>query len=76
MGCSMSRVAAFIQARMTSSRLPGKVLEPICGMPSIVFMVERLRRARSLDSIVVVTSADSSDDSLVEVLAKRLFYRP
>ncbi len=66
----MSRVAAFIQARMTSSRLPGKVLEPIGGRPSIVFMVERLRRARLLDSIVVVTSDDPSDDPLVEVLAK------
>jgi spore coat polysaccharide biosynthesis protein SpsF (cytidylyltransferase family) len=66
----MSRVLAFVQARMTSSRLPGKVLEPIGGRPSIVFMVERLRRSKSLDSIVVVTSDDPSDDPLVEVLAK------
>lgn len=66
----MSRVVAFVQARMTSSRLPGKVLEPIGGRPSIVFMVARLRRSKLLDSIVVVTSDDPSDDPLVDALTK------
>jgi spore coat polysaccharide biosynthesis protein SpsF len=66
----MTRVVAFIQARMTSSRLPGKVLEPILGKPSILFMIERLKRARRIDSIVVVTSDHSSDDPLANVLAE------
>jgi len=66
----MSRAVAFVQARMTSSRLPGKVLEVIGGLPSIVFMVKRLRRCRALDEIVVVTSDDSSDDTLVTALSQ------
>lgn len=64
----MSRCVAFIQARMSSSRLPGKVLEPIDGVPSIVFMVQRARRARLLDDVVVVTSTDASDDPLAQAL--------
>lgn len=66
----MTRVVAFLQARMTSARLPGKVLEPILGKPSILFMIERLKRAGRIDSIVVVTSDHSSDDSLANVLAE------
>lgn len=54
---------------MTSSRLPGKVLEPILGVPMIGRQIERLRRASSLDGLVVATSVDASDDPLVEFLA-------
>jgi len=55
----------ILQARMTSSRLPGKVLEPILGVPMIGRQIERLRRATSLDGLVVATSADPADDPLV-----------
>lgn len=65
----MSKIVALIQARMSSSRLPGKVLEPIGGKPAILFMVERVRRAKRLDDVVVVTSVDPSDDPLAELLA-------
>ena len=65
----MSRCIALIQARMSSSRLPGKVLDTIDDLPSIVYMVRRARRARLLDDVVVVTSTDPSDDPLVEALA-------
>lgn len=58
-----------LQARMTSSRLPGKVLEPILGVPMIGRQIERLRRASSLDGLVVATSTDPSDDPLVEYLS-------
>jgi spore coat polysaccharide biosynthesis protein SpsF (cytidylyltransferase family) len=64
----MRRCIAFIQARMSSSRFPGKVLEPIAGTPSIVYMVRRARRSRTVDEVVVVTSTDPSDDALVETL--------
>lgn len=64
----MSRTIAFIQARMSSSRFPGKVLEPIGGVPMIVYMVRRVMRARHLDSVVVVTSTDGSDDPVVAAL--------
>lgn len=65
----MTRTLAFIQARMSSNRFPGKVLEPIGNLPMIVFMVRRARRAKMLDEVVVVTSTDLTDDPLVAALA-------
>jgi spore coat polysaccharide biosynthesis protein SpsF len=55
---------AILQARMTSSRLPGKVLAPVLGEPMIGRQLERLRRARRIDALVVATSTDPSDDPL------------
>ncbi|MGZ6048280.1 MAG: cytidylyltransferase domain-containing protein [Phenylobacterium sp.] len=55
---------AILQARMTSSRLPGKVMAPVLGEPMIGRQVERLRRARRIDMLVVATSVDPSDDLL------------
>jgi spore coat polysaccharide biosynthesis protein SpsF len=51
---------------MSSTRLPGKVLEPILGTPMILREIERIRRASTLDGIVLATSTDVSDDPLVE----------
>ena len=58
-------IAALLQARMSSSRLPGKVLAPLLGRPMIARHLERLARATRLDRIVVVTSTDPGDDPLV-----------
>lgn len=60
------RTIGIVQARMSSSRLPGKVLEPIADKPAILFMCERLGRSRRLDGICVATSSDGSDDVLAE----------
>ncbi|MCG3189254.1 MAG: 3-deoxy-manno-octulosonate cytidylyltransferase [Burkholderiaceae bacterium] len=60
----MSRTVAFIQARMSSSRFPGKVIEPLQGQPMIVYMACRAQRACLLDDVVVVTSTHASDDPL------------
>lgn len=60
----MTAAFAFIQARMSSSRLPGKVLEPLCGLPLIVFMARRVARCALLDGVVILTSTDPSDDAL------------
>jgi spore coat polysaccharide biosynthesis protein SpsF len=59
-------VTAILQARMTSSRLPGKVLMDIEGMPMIGRQIQRIREAQLLDEIVVATSTDPSDDVLTE----------
>jgi spore coat polysaccharide biosynthesis protein SpsF len=67
----MERVVATIEARMTSSRLPGKVLLPAAGKPLLELMVERLRRTRHLDEIVIATTEDASSDPL-QALAERL----
>jgi len=55
---------------MGSSRLPGKVMKTIGGMPLIGLMVSRLEKSLLLDKIVVATSADSSDDVLCGYLDK------
>lgn len=56
---------ALIQARMGSSRLPGKVLRPIAGTPMINWVLTRAGRARSLDRVVLATSDHVRDDHLV-----------
>ena len=60
----------ILQARMTSSRLPGKVLAPILEVPMIGRQIERLRRAALLDGLVVATSTSHSDDVLVSYLSE------
>lgn len=61
-------ILAILQARMSSSRLPGKVLADLAGAPMILRQIERLKRARRLDGIVVATSDEHSDDILARVL--------
>ena len=56
--------AAILQARMSSTRLPGKVMKPLAGAPMIERQLERLRRCATLDRLVVATSDDASDDPL------------
>lgn len=61
-------VLAILQARMSSTRLPGKVLKNVHGKPMVLRHIERLVRCEKLTGIVVATSVDPSDDLLVEVL--------
>ena len=56
---------ALVQARMGSTRLPGKVLMPILGIPMLGIMVDRVARAKLVDQTVVVTTTNSSDDQIV-----------
>lgn len=64
-------ILAILQARVSSSRLPNKVLAPILGEPMLARQIERLRRSRLIDQLVVATSDMPSDDSL-EVLCNAL----
>ena len=59
---------AIVQARMSSTRYPGKVLAPIAGQPMILRQLDRIQRAETLDGIVVATSIDASDDELAEIV--------
>jgi len=62
------RVVASVEARMGSSRLPGKVLSDIAGRPALIRLLDRLRLARSLDAIVVATTNHPSDDVLARAV--------
>lgn len=57
-------ILGVLQARVSSSRLPGKVLLPILGKPMILRQIERLLRSRRIDRLVLATSIDPSDDAL------------
>ena len=61
------RIVATIEARMTSSRLPGKVLMEACGKPMLQHMIERLQRVPSLDGIIVATTGNDTDAAIVEL---------
>ena len=56
------KTICIIQGRMAASRLPGKVLLDLGGQPMLGRVVERLRRARTLDGFIVATTRDPSDD--------------
>jgi len=60
------KIVATIEARMTSSRLPGKVLMDVLDKPILHYLVSRLKRVQLLDEIVLATTTNSTDNSLVE----------
>lgn len=60
----MSAIVAIVQARMGSSRLPGKVLMDIAGAPMLWHVVRRARRATTLDRVLVATSTAAADDAV------------
>jgi spore coat polysaccharide biosynthesis protein SpsF len=60
------RVVAIIQARMGSTRLPGKVLKDLCGATVLARVVNRTTRATLLDEIVVATTVKLADDAIVQ----------
>lgn len=57
---------AIIQARMSSSRLPGKVMQPIMGKPLLSYMIERLKPSKTIDQLIVATSDDASDSLIAD----------
>ncbi len=57
-------VVAIIQARMSSTRLPGKVLMPLAGKPVLDHVVSRIAQCKTIHKVVVATSVDASDDAI------------
>jgi spore coat polysaccharide biosynthesis protein SpsF len=60
------RIAAVVQARMRSTRLPGKVLKEIVGQPLLWHIIHRLRKSELIDTICVATTTDPADDTLAQ----------
>jgi spore coat polysaccharide biosynthesis protein SpsF len=69
----VERVVAVIEARMGSSRLPGKSMRPMAGAPLVQRVAERARRARALHEVVVATSVSPKDDVLAEHMQRAGF---
>jgi len=63
-------VVGAIQARMGSTRLPGKVLAPILGMPMVGRIIERTLQSKYLDKVIITTTTEPSDNELVEFAMK------
>ena len=63
-GTVKMKIVATIEARMTSSRLPGKVLMPVLGQTMLEHLVARLRAVPSLNAIVLATTVNPADDPL------------
>lgn len=59
------------QARMTSTRLPGKVMKEVLGKPLLEYQIERLKRANEADELVIATTTNNTDQPIVE-LCERL----
>lgn len=71
------KIISTIEARFASSRLPGKTLLKICGKPTLELIIERLKRSKFIDEVVVATTVNPDCNPIVD-LAKRLgvgFYR-
>jgi spore coat polysaccharide biosynthesis protein SpsF len=68
---------AIVQARMGSTRLPGKALLDICGEPMLARVIARCRRAKSLNRVVIATTTEPADDVICDLCAARgwPFYR-
>lgn len=60
-------ILAIVQARMSSSRLPGKVAADVCGRPMLALQLSRLARCRRIDRLVMATSVEPEDDTVVRI---------
>ena len=63
-------ILAIVQARMGSTRLPGKVLKEVCGKSLIEILLNRLSRSKKIDKIILATSEKPENDLLVETVEK------
>ncbi|MBI4522636.1 MAG: aminotransferase class III-fold pyridoxal phosphate-dependent enzyme [Deltaproteobacteria bacterium] len=65
------KIVAIIQARMRSSRLPGKVLADIVGQPMLWHVINRAKRVSSVDQVVVATSVSPEDDAIAKFCLRK-----
>ncbi|MGP4060596.1 cytidylyltransferase domain-containing protein [Halobacillus sp. H74] len=61
------KVVAIVQARMGSTRLPGKVLMKVMGKSLLEYQIERMQRAKSITEIVIATSTKQKDDPIIDL---------
>lgn len=62
------KILCIVQARMGSERLPKKVIKPILGQPMIIYTLNRLKKSKYIDELVLATTVEKVDDPLVNVV--------
>lgn len=60
------KVAAIIQARMTSTRLPGKVLKEVLDKPLLEYQIERVRKSKLINEVIIATTTNSTENPIIE----------
>jgi spore coat polysaccharide biosynthesis protein SpsF len=71
------RKLIIVQARMTSTRLPGKVMKIVCDKPLLEHLINRLRRVKYADQVVIATTVNDTDNQIVNLCKElgTLYYR-
>lgn len=64
------KIIIVVQARMTSTRLPGKVLKRVLEKPLLEYQIERLQRVVRASNVIVATTTNNADDPIVELCTK------
>lgn len=68
------KIVITVEARMSSSRLPGKMIKPILGRPVLELLIERLKRVKLADEIIIATSI-KKENEIIEEISRRLQVR-
>ncbi len=63
-------IAAIVQARMTSTRLPGKVLKEVMGRPLLGYLIERLKMVDNIEKIIIATTTNKEDNLIIKFCEK------
>ena len=66
----MEKLIAIVQARMGSTRFPGKVMKKINGQPLIEILLNRLSKSQKIDKLILATSKSNQDDALAHYVDK------
>ena len=65
------KVIVFVEARMNSTRLPGKVVKNL-GQDSVIgVLIERLKKINNINKFVVITTKNKADNKLIEIIKKK-----
>jgi glutamate-1-semialdehyde aminotransferase/spore coat polysaccharide biosynthesis protein SpsF (cytidylyltransferase family) len=63
----MKKIVVFIQARMGSNRLPAKIIKKVNGKELLIHQVERIKKAKTVNEVVVITTTNSEDDEIFKL---------
>ncbi|SVD81070.1 uncharacterized protein METZ01_LOCUS433924, partial [marine metagenome] len=63
----MKKIVVFVQARMGSNRLPAKIIKKVNGKELLIHQVERIKKAKTVNEVVVITTTNSEDDEIFKL---------